>query len=112
MEKLGLTPIILDEQGNKGLTIIEKFISNTNVSFAVVLLSLDDKCGEKAKKAKEQKFQARQNVIFELGFFLESFKGRKFSLYEGLQGILNCHLTTLGSFTPITIIQRDNGGSI
>lgn len=69
LEKLELKPIILSELPNQGLTLLEKFISNSGVSFAVVLLSPDDKGGEKDKPFAEQKFRARQNVIFELGYF-------------------------------------------
>jgi predicted nucleotide-binding protein len=64
IEKLGLKPIILHEQPNKGRTIIEKFERLTqDISFAIVLLSADD---EKA----DGKYQARQNVILEWGYFI------------------------------------------
>jgi predicted nucleotide-binding protein len=74
LEKLELKPIILDEQSNKGLTIIEKLMTNSEVSFAVILLSPDDRGAEKNVHYKDQKFRARQNVIFELGFFLGKLK--------------------------------------
>lgn len=64
IEQLGLQPIILHEQPNKGRTIIEKFESlSENVSFAIVLLSSDD-------TMSDGKHRARQNVIFELGYFI------------------------------------------
>ncbi|MFZ2620542.1 MAG: nucleotide-binding protein [Alphaproteobacteria bacterium] len=71
IEKIGLKPIILHEQANRGSTLIEKFEKNSNVGFALVLLTPDD-CGgikaevEKGKYAK----RARQNVILELGYFI------------------------------------------
>jgi len=68
LEKLGLDAIVLMEQPNRGRTIIEKFEdSATDVGFAVVLLTPDD-LGGKSSDA-EQSSRARQNVIFELGFF-------------------------------------------
>ena len=67
---LGLEPIILHEQPNQGRTIIEKFIDYSNVSFAVVLLSPDDIAYPKDGSEKDRKLRSRQNVIFELGFFL------------------------------------------
>lgn len=70
LEKLSLNPIILHEQPNFGLTIIEKFTQNSDVSFAVVLLSADDKAYNKNDASKSIKFRARQNVIFELGYFI------------------------------------------
>ena len=69
LEKLGLEPVILHEQANKGRTIIEKFEDHADVAFAVVLLTPDDMGGLKDKET-ELKPRARQNVILELGFFL------------------------------------------
>ena len=69
LEKLDLQPVILDEQANRGLTIIEKFESHSDVGFAIVLLTPDD---EGALRGGEEsgRHRARQNVIFELGFFI------------------------------------------
>ena len=70
IEKIGLTPIILHEQPDKGRTIIEKFEDHShNVGFAVVLMTPDDVGGPKGQFL-EQKPRARQNVIFELAFFV------------------------------------------
>jgi hypothetical protein len=70
IEKLGLEPVILHEQANGGRTIIEKFIDHSDVGFAVVLLSGDDKGGLAESPSETYKLRARQNVIFELGFFI------------------------------------------
>jgi predicted nucleotide-binding protein len=70
VEKLGLNPVILHEQPNKGRTIIEKFTDHADVGFAVVLLTPDDRGGPARSPYEEQNLRARQNVIFELGFFL------------------------------------------
>lgn len=79
LEQLGLKPIILHEQEDYGNTIIEKFESNANdVGFAVVLLTADDlgiskKDIEKAKAEKKEPApseRARQNVVFEMGYFM------------------------------------------
>ena len=68
IEHLKLTPIILHEQANRGQTIIEKVESNSNdVNFAIVLLTADDE--GKAKTEMDYKLRARQNVIFEMGYF-------------------------------------------
>lgn len=69
IEKLGLKAIILHEQASKGKTIIEKFEEQAlSSSFAIVLLTPDD-IGYSKDKKDESNFRARQNVIFELGFF-------------------------------------------
>lgn len=61
---LGLNPIILHEQANKGRTLIQKFREvAADAGFAVVLLTPDDQMADGRKRA-------RQNVILELGFFL------------------------------------------
>ncbi|MEN9572204.1 MAG: hypothetical protein RL514_59 [Verrucomicrobiota bacterium] len=70
VEKLGLVPVILHEQPNKGRTIIEKFLDHSDVAFALVLLTDDDKGGPKASPLDSYQFRARQNVILELGFFI------------------------------------------
>jgi predicted nucleotide-binding protein len=70
IRKLGLKPIILDEQANKGLTIIEKFEAHSNVQFAIALLTADD-LGKKINDDNDLlRPRARQNVILEFGYFM------------------------------------------
>jgi predicted nucleotide-binding protein len=69
IEKLGLRPIVLHEQASKGGTIMEKFEAHSNVAFAVVLLTPDD-LGRSGGLGKKLRPRARQNVIFELGYFV------------------------------------------
>jgi len=76
VEQIRLKPIILHEQPSKGKTIIEKFEEYSNVSFAVVLLSADDVAYSKDSSVEDAKLRARQNVIFELGYFI-GFLGRE-----------------------------------
>jgi hypothetical protein len=68
VEKLGLEAIVLQEQPDQGFTIIEKFETYAKqVGFAVVLLTPDDLGGSALAPALGAR--ARQNVIFELGYF-------------------------------------------
>lgn len=69
VEKLDFHPIILHEQPSSGRTIIEKFEDYSDVSYAVVLLTPDDSCAPESNPEKARP-RARQNVIFELGFFV------------------------------------------
>lgn len=69
LEQLRLKPVILDEQSNQGLTIIEKFERHAQVGFAVALLTPDD-VGSLQGDGSNLNPRARQNVIFELGFFI------------------------------------------
>lgn len=75
LEKLGLVPIILHEQTNQGKTIIEKFEDYADVNFAIVLMTPDDSCSQ-ADNQSVRSYRARQNVIFELGYFIGKL-GRK-----------------------------------
>lgn len=68
LEKSEFDAIILHEQANSGRTIIEKIEANSDVGFAVVLLTPDDL--GKAKDDQELSPRARQNVIMELGYFI------------------------------------------
>lgn len=66
--KLGLEPIILAQQSNEGDTIIDKFERiSSKADYAIILLTADDK--GKPKTAKKYELRARQNVIFEMGYF-------------------------------------------
>jgi predicted nucleotide-binding protein len=69
IEKLNFDPIILHEKPDKGRTIIQKFTEYSDVGFAIILLSPDDQ-GQKIGGGFDLKSRARQNVIFELGFFI------------------------------------------
>ncbi len=68
--QLDLEPVILHEQPNRGRTIIEKFEDYSDVPFAVVLLSPDDRAFSDGTSPEEARPRARQNVVLELGFFL------------------------------------------
>lgn len=70
LEKLDQQTIVLREQPNQGRTIIEKFEQYSDVGFAVVLLTPDDKGGKVNDPPESLRARARQNVILELGYFL------------------------------------------
>lgn len=68
LHRIGLEPIILSLMPNQGMTVIEKFIKYSDVQYALVLLTPDDVGALNEENAKMQP-RARQNVIFELGYF-------------------------------------------
>lgn len=68
IEKQGIEAIILSEKANKGRTIIEKFEDYSDVGGAICLFTTDDIGREKAETV--EKPRARQNVVFEAGFFM------------------------------------------
>lgn len=70
---IGLKPIVLHREANQGRTIIEKFEAHSDVKYAFVLLTPDDigcSVNDKDQPVEDYKFRARQNVVFELGFFI------------------------------------------
>ncbi len=70
--RLGLEPIVLSEEANRGRTLIEKFEEHGTVDYAVVLLSPDD-VGRAAKDPPEkERPRPRQNAVLELGYFIGS----------------------------------------
>jgi len=71
VEKLGFEAVILHEQATKGMTIIEKIEVNTDVGFAIVLYTGDDRGNTKVAAANgELNDRARQNVVFEHGYLI------------------------------------------
>lgn len=65
---VGFEPVILNEQANQGMTVIEKIVANSDVGFAIVLLTPDDEGRKKGDVTFEPR--ARQNVLLELGYFI------------------------------------------
>lgn len=86
LRSLDLDPIILDMEPNRGRTIIEKLEEcGGGAFFTVVILTPDD--NGKAVFEEDSKPRARQNVIFELGFFVARLgRERVVALYsEGVE---------------------------
>jgi CheY-like chemotaxis protein len=79
-------PIVLHEKANVGRTVMEKFEHYANQScIAFALLTPDDRVVP-ADASDDEKRRARQNVIFELGYFLGTLgrlSGRVILLYKG-----------------------------
>jgi predicted nucleotide-binding protein len=92
-------PIILSERPSHGLTIIENFEENSkDAGLVFVLLTPDDFTDEAGKRA-------RQNVIFELGYFMGKLgrkSGKIILLYKG-------NLEIPSDLSGIMYIKVDNG---
>lgn len=68
VDKLGMNPVVMGDEPNLGRTLIEKLEQLSDVRFAIILLTPDDKGG--TMNAEELNPRARQNVIMELGYFI------------------------------------------
>lgn len=104
IEKLGMTAVILNEQAGRGRTIIEKFEENSDVAFAVVLLTPDDIGAAKGNKESLTP-RARQNVIFELGFFLAKL-GR-----DNVCALFKGGVEMPSDYGSVSYIGMDEGGA-
>ena len=104
--KLGLQPVSLHEQANRGRTIIEKFSDHAQTAgFAIVLLSADDIGGPKPVSPDALRPRARQNVVLELGYFFGALgRDRVCAVYEdGVELPSDLH--------GLVYVQYDKGGS-
>jgi len=84
---LGLPePVILHEQPSRGRTLLEKFEEEAvDIDFVFVLLTPDD-VTIAGNANNDERRRARQNVIFELGYFLGRLgrrNGRVILLHKG-----------------------------
>lgn len=84
-EVTGKKPVILDFQASGGKTLIEKFESKAlKASVAVVLLTPDDVGA--AKGSSDLQPRARQNVVFEMGYFVGSLdRSRVITINDGVE---------------------------
>lgn len=91
-----LIPVVLNDQASQGMTIIEKFEAYAgDCAYAFALFTPDDIV---ESDAGEKYFQARPNVIFELGWFYShlgrsrvcilSQESEKNEIFSDLQGVL------------------------
>jgi predicted nucleotide-binding protein len=95
VEKLGFEAVIFHEQEDGGDTIIEKLERLSNVGYVIVLLTPDD-IGYAQASPDKARPRARQNAIFEWGYFIAKL-GRKnviallkdnVEILSDLQGVL------------------------
>jgi predicted nucleotide-binding protein len=80
---LGLKPIIFHKAPNHSRTIIQKLNDLSDVNFVIILLSGDDYGFSRFTSNNNAKLRARQNVIFEMGYFLGKIgQNRTFTLFK------------------------------
>jgi CheY-like chemotaxis protein len=79
-------PVILHEQPNLGRTIIQKFEDYAAASALVFVILTPDDVGAMTDTPNDTRRRARQNVIFEMGYFLGLLgreSGRVLLLFKG-----------------------------
>jgi len=103
LDKLDLEPVILHERPNKGRTLITKFREeSTDIGFAVVLMTPDDQGAEAGVPAARPR--ARQNVVFELGFFIGAYGP------EHVAALVKGNIEHPSDFHGVVYIDLDDAG--
>jgi predicted nucleotide-binding protein len=104
IEKLGFEAVILHERPNKGRTIITKFREEAaGIGFAVVLMTPDDVGGVPGPAADHLRPRARQNVVFELGFFIGALGP------EHVAALVKGNIERPSDFDGVVYISLDDG---
>lgn len=101
LEQQGIEAIILSEQVNRGKTIIEKLEAYSDVHVAIALFTQDDLGAAKEEKGNE-KYRARQNVVFEAGYFM-GYLGR-----ENIIMITDENVEIPGDLSGMVYTTKDN----
>lgn len=104
ISQLGLEPIILHEQANQGKTIIEKFEDNSDVGYAIALITPDD-AGSSIKEPENTRQRARQNVIFEFGYFIGKLGRRR------VAGLVKGNIEVPSDYSGVLYIPIDESDS-
>lgn len=105
LEKAGFEAIILHEQPDMGRTIIEKFEDYSDVGFAVILYTECDLGRAKEMPADSEKHRARQNVVFEHGFFVGKL-GR-----NHVCALVKGDVEVPGDLSGVVYVPMDNAGA-
>jgi len=85
ISKLGIEPIILNEQLNRGRTLLEKLEEYSDIKAAIIIFTNDD-IGNNNNDSEYEK-RARQNLIFEAGYFHGKL-GNKNMIVIAEQGVM------------------------
>lgn len=115
----GEQPVILHQQPNGGKVLIEKLEEHGGgAGFAVVLLTADDFGRAKELDPSDDQARARQNVVFEMGFFFGLIgRERVAVLYEpsvelpsDINGLVYTELDAAGGWKPKLASELDRAG--
>ncbi|HEM8281302.1 TPA: TIR domain-containing protein [Providencia stuartii] len=113
LEKAGLEAIILHEQISSSKTIIEKIESFSEVGFAVVLYTPCDVGAKNSPSDTNLQPRARQNVVFEHGYFIGLLGRSKVSAFvkgdiekpNDISGVVYTELDDAGAW-KITLLRE------
>ena len=101
----GFEPIILHEQPDSGRTIIEKIERFADVCYAVVLYTECDLGRDKNDSVDDERFRARQNVVFEHGYLISRL-GR-----DHVTALVKGDVETPGDISGVVYTEMDKAGA-
>lgn len=97
-------PVILRDVPYRGRTIIEAFEESARLADLVFILLTPDDFGGSVAEHDKQKLRARQNVIFEMGYFFGAMQRKRGRVILLLQGA--CELPSdISGMIPIDITR-------
>lgn len=102
LERVGLEPVILHEQPSSSQTIIEKIESHSDVGYAIVLYT---PCDTGSKTGNNPSPRARQNVVFEHGYFIGKLGRSK------VTALVKGHVETPNDISGVVYIDLDERGA-
>ena len=105
LRRLDFEPIILREQASGGSAILGKIESYSDVKYAVVLYTECDIGRDKNAKPEDDKFRARQNVVFEHGYLIGKL-GR-----EKVCALVKGEIEKPGDIDGVVYIPMDDSGA-
>lgn len=118
--KIGLAPIVMNEEPSQGKKIVERFSDYADVGFAVVLLSPEVYVYPKGEEATKRQRATKQDVILMLGFLVGRLGKDKvlvlyretpnFALPKDFEGIKFIALDERGSWILALIRELTNCG--
>lgn len=95
----------MHEQPNSGRTIIEKIEANSDVQYAVVLYTPCDLGRAKEEDSTNEKYRARQNVVFEHGYLIGKLGRNKVS------ALVKGDIETPGDISGVVYTVMDEKGA-
>lgn len=105
LEKGGFEAVILHEQPDSGRTIIEKIERFSDVCYAIVLYTECDLGRDKNDSVENEKFRARQNVVFEHGYLIGKL-GR-----DRVTALVKGEVETPGDISGVVYTKMDSAGA-
>lgn len=105
VKRVGLHPVTLAEEPIGGQTVIEQLEKEAGrAHYAVVVITGDDRGGPRDAPVKRLKPRGRENVIFELGFFVAALGRRR------VLALVEPGVEILSNFLGVRYIELDSRG--